>query len=829
MFRTVQIFLLLSILLILAGCGGHGSPVEPDTSSDSFFPDGQYHAASNRVLWGLWKVAIDADRGTAEVMPERSAELHINAVRLLEVFPCAYCLQVKNFQLINEYEVEVDLELRHPYPGLIKYTAFDVRGIFISGSDFDFPVAGRSIAWDGDAPRLLNPDGYTELFNPTDFPSTTPPALGYIEGKYSTGGDLSATLNPYVAYETDQPRCMFGAGLTRSRTVRVRIPSKPIQFGYAVDACWQLVEEVNDPVEDFPPDANCLEAYKINVTIGDGLDTSTGSEAEITAEIFDHQGLETISIVTAEAPDLFDGEVELSFLEQTGEESWMYGETLKKNHAVDAGEYPLLVRVIDDDEDQSFGQIDAWQIANAHVEAGVGWARTWGNSLWDEGQSVAVDLSGNAYITGSFVGTVDFDPGPQIDNHASNGGNDIYLSKLDSCGNFLWALTWGSSELPGDRGRSVAVDTSSNVYVTGDFLDTADFDPSNGKDNHSSNGSHDIFLSKFDSSGNFFWARTWGSSYKLSDCAYSVTTDLSGNSYVTGAYYEVADFDPGPGTDNHTSNGYTDVFLSKFNASGEFQWACTWGGLYHDSGNSVIVDSFGNAYVTGVFCDSVDFDPGPGADIHVSNGSYDIFLCKFDSTGNFLWALTWGGSENDYGNSVAANSQDNVWVTGFFIGTVDLDPGPEADNRTPVGGGDLFLSKFDSSGNFLLARTWGGENAESVYSISIDSSGNIFATGDFQGNVDFNPGTGIDNHLSNGEFDIFLCKIDQFGNFLWARTIGGINDDKGNSIAVDPNGNSHVTGFFEGMVDFHPGSFTDEHTSWEQDAFLVKFGPDGYW
>ena len=127
------------------------------------------------------------------------------------------------------------------------------------------------------------------------------------------------------------------------------------------------------------------------------------------------------------------------------------------------------------------------------------------------------------------------------------------------------------------------------------------------------------------------------------DHGYGVTADDPGNVYVTGSFWSTVDFDPGPGTDEHSSSGWDDAFLSKFDANGDFQWACSWGGGANDHGYGVAIDGSGNVYVTGYFFGTVDFDPGEGEDAHSAFG-LDVVLSKFDSNGNFQWARTWGGA-----------------------------------------------------------------------------------------------------------------------------------------------------------------------------------------
>jgi len=837
--RTVVPALLF--LMLLVGCGGSHDPIVDEIDADIAPAAVQqssdsHHGTGNRVLWGLWKINVSADRQTITVVPDRVGALHFNVVRLLEVMPCTDCLRIKNLQVIPD-GLSADVTLIHPFPGLLRYTGFDVRGIFIAGADYTFPVSGRKIAWGDDVARMLNPDGYTHLFNPTDFPPTTPPILGYIPGHKAPGGDLSATLNPYVAYEQDKTRCVFMPGTVSTRTVVLHIPPGPLEFGYAVDASWfPAGVEVTDPVNDFPPEANCMEAYRVDVRLGQGLSPTVGSEAQVQVEVFDHQGLETIDSVAIEAPDLFSGEHALTFSTATGEESFLFTGIVTNELGPDYGRYPLLVRIVDTETDGNLGPVDAWQVASIRIREG--WARTWGGWNSDHGYAVAVDGSENAYLTGAFRETVDFDP-EGGDPHTSNGADDIFLSKFDSWGNFIWARTWGGSDSDWswDCGNGVTVDASGNVYVTGGFHGTVDFDPGGGSDPHTSGDWRTVFLSKFDSSGNFKWARTWGGEAAgdvFGDSGKGVAVDGFGNVYVTGYFHGTVDFDPG-GVDPHTSNGENDAFLSKFDSSGNFEWAQTWGGIYPDEGCGIAADGSGYVYVSGSFYDIVDLDPG-GGDPHTSNGSRDVFLSKFDSSGNFMWARTWGGYYLDSGQAVAADGFDNVYVTGYFHGTVDFDPDggdPHASNSHS----DAFLSKFDALGEFQWARTWGGSFYDRGNGVAADGFANIYVTGYFCNTVDFDPGGG-DPHASNGIYDAFLSKLDSSGSFLWVRTWGAMDWDRGLGVATDGSGNAYVAGYFQSTVDFAPSDppcneNSDEHTchgpAQDLDAFLTKHLPDGCW
>jgi hypothetical protein len=148
-----------------------------------------------------------------------------------------------------------------------------------------------------------------------------------------------------------------------------------------------------------------------------------------------------------------------------------------------------------------------------------------------------------------------------------------------------------------------------------------------------------------------------------------------------------------------TDNGDLDAFLTKFDSSGSFVWARKWGGSGDDIAAGVAIDFFGDVYVIGHYSDTVDFDPGSATDDHTSNGLFDVFVTKLDSSGAFKWARTWGGSGWDRGLGIAVDKSGNIFASGSFMGTVDFDPGFGVDNRTSSGGTDIFLVKLQPNGD----------------------------------------------------------------------------------------------------------------------------------
>ncbi len=445
-------------------------------------------------------------------------------------------------------------------------------------------------------------------------------------------------------------------------------------------------------------------------------------------------------------------------------------------------------------------------LANAQLPV-FEWAKTMGGTADDGGSSIALDPSGNIYVTGKFQGTVDFDPGPGTFNLTSAGGYDIFISKSDPSGNLMWSKSMGSfSQF--EEGNSITIDISGNVYTTGRFGGTTDFDPGPGIFNLIPASSMAIFISKLDMNGNFVWARGLGG-IQGSD-AYTIAVDATGNVFTTGDFWGTADFDPGAGTFNLTSAGELDIFISKLDASGNFAMAISMGGPSIDFGSSIAFDVSGNVYATGIFQDTADFWPGGGVINLISAGDYEVFIAKYSSNLFFSWAKSIAGTSSEQANSILVNASGNIHITGRFSGTADFNPGSGTFNLTPVSSNpDIFISKLDLNGNFVWAKQMGGSGHDVGWLSVVDASGHIYTTGRFRETSDFDPGPGTFNLTSMGNSDIFISKLDINGNFVWAKGMGGISEDKGYSIAVDGSGNVYSTGSFNGTVDFDPdtGSF----------------------
>lgn len=365
---------------------------------------------------------------------------------------------------------------------------------------------------------------------------------------------------------------------------------------------------------------------------------------------------------------------------------------------------------------------------------------------------------------------------------------------------FAWVKKAGGSGY--DGANAISVDTSGNSYVTGSFAGTASF----GGITLTGSGGDDVFITKYDASGNILWAKqAGGSNY---DGGNGIAVDGSGNSYVTGYFQGTASF----GNTTLVSSGNEDVFIAKYDASGNLLWVKQAGGSGYDAANAVAIDGNGNSYITGYFAGVANF----GSTTLTSSGGNDVFIAKYSTSGSLLWAKRAGGSNYDESYGIAVDGNSNCYITGYFGGTTFFG----STTLTSSGLQDVFIAKYDGSGNLLWAKQAGGTLDEKSVGITVDASGNSYITGYFVGTSSF----GSTTLTSSGSSDVFIAKYDPTGNVLWAKQAGGASHDVSNSIAVDGNGNSYITGYFDSTAIF---GNTTLISSGSDDVFMAKYTASG--
>ncbi|HYD19927.1 MAG TPA: SBBP repeat-containing protein [Flavipsychrobacter sp.] len=433
------------------------------------------------------------------------------------------------------------------------------------------------------------------------------------------------------------------------------------------------------------------------------------------------------------------------------------------------------------------------------------WAGGLGGDQQDRGHAITVDDSGNVYTTGRFQDTADFDPGAGTVNLITNNQDDVFVTKMDSSGNLIWAKQLGGPNY--QTSYAVEVDAAGAVYITGEFDDTADFDPGPGTYNLVSYGGRDIFICKLSAAGNFVWANQIGHSSSLNEESVAdLVLDATANIYVTGYFYDNIDFDPGVGTNfiNTIGTG-TDQFILKLDSAGNFVYVKQFGGTGTALVESIAIDAAGNLYCTGVFSNTIDFDPGVGVSNLSAPMGVQIYAFKLSAAGTLAWAKQFGepvGGNIQGGTGIAVDAAGNVYITGLFDGPGDYDPGPGTFTLTPAGLDDVFIAKFDPAGNFTWAKRIGSTGHDVGRSIDVDASGNVYVTGVVTDTVDFDPGAGTQLLQSTGE-KAFTLKLNTGGNFVWATNL---NSGEGYSVIVDQAMNVYSTGSFSGVNDFDPGA-----------------------
>ncbi|MEZ4774099.1 MAG: SBBP repeat-containing protein [Bacteroidia bacterium] len=415
------------------------------------------------------------------------------------------------------------------------------------------------------------------------------------------------------------------------------------------------------------------------------------------------------------------------------------------------------------------------------------------------GANIALDASGNIVTAGYFGGSnVDFDPDPAVTYKLSylNSGNNVYVQKLDSSGALLWAVRWaygfeaGANNMA-EEGPSMVLDASGNVLTTGRFLGTKDFDPSETGVYNLPGGAYDGYISKLNTDGEFVWAKQIATDTIPGSRVWpkSISLDGAGNIFIAGMLKGGVDFDP-DSVATHLITSETQVgFVLKLNAEGEFLWVKTIGNNdyplfdYHIA-NAIFADASGNSYVTGSFMRTTAFD-----NIRLTSaGSSDIFVAKLDPSGNFIWAKQMGSFyDTEAGSCIKLDASGDVFVTGYFRGSPDFNPGPGTSILSTNGSLDVFLLKLTPYGEFIWAKNFGGSSSnswENIQDFTVDGK-SIYSVGRFQNVVNFDP-NGVYN-LTPAKSDIFIQKL-----YQGALRISGLTNDLGAMVFPNPTSDQFV-------------------------------------
>lgn len=330
----------------------------------------------------------------------------------------------------------------------------------------------------------------------------------------------------------------------------------------------------------------------------------------------------------------------------------------------------------------------------------------------------------------------------------------------------------------------------------------------------------------------FEWVGSFSNIQPLNNSGTSYTNDVisdTANNIYTIGFSGIISFNPNVTNGSMlTSNGDDDIFICKLDASGNYLWVKSIGGINQDFVSAIAIDVNGDLLITGSFSGTVDFDPSSGITNMTSINSFDAFVLKMDTNGNLIWAKQMGGNNQVISQAIATDMDGNVYTTGSFEGTTDFDPSSNITNLTSNGDDDIYVQKLDSLGNFLWTKSIGSAGQDIGRGVKVDNSGNVFVAGSFSGTVDFDPNVGVNNIASNGLLDGFTLKLDINGNFAWIRQTGGTGDDLIRAICIDYNNDLVVTGQISGTVDLDPtiGAFSSQ-SSGQEDIFVQKLDSNG--
>ncbi|MCP4440862.1 MAG: T9SS type A sorting domain-containing protein [Aureispira sp.] len=407
------------------------------------------------------------------------------------------------------------------------------------------------------------------------------------------------------------------------------------------------------------------------------------------------------------------------------------------------------------------------------------WVKGMGGSQYDYGNGQIIDASDNIYSTGSFNGTVDFDPNTGVHNLTSALGDDAFISKLDANGNLIWAKNLGTGS--DSKGIDISQDNEGNIYVLGSFKGTGDFNPNSNETNLTSTGTRpDLFITKLDTSGTLVWAKKIGSN--LTDYANAIALDTSGGVYITGRYSGTIDLNPNSGVDTVSNSGTYGHFIAKWDKNGNFIWGQNVGQNLSGEEIKISVALSGDIYIASSFWGTADFDPSTNTTNLTAAGYYDIFIYKLNTNGNFVWAKSFGGGDLEIISDISTDASGNIYATGRFWGTTDFDPSSSIHNLTSMGGSDAFIAKLDINGNFLWVKRIGSTSDEREGAITVDPFNNVYVIGNFETTKSF------------------LTKLDASGNFLNTQYFN--NPMEYPNINVDVLGNVYITGSFTSGLNF---------------------------
>ncbi len=757
--------------LLIAGCSGNAITSPPPGAIIE--TAGISASTETHHVLGSYQVDVDLNTLEVKIISKRTGGAHYDVSNMLHAPNCDDCFHVtiESFEPVLSY-IEIGLTIKNPTP----LTAYDVRAI-MNAPGF----------------TLHNPDGLTNL--------------------YGSGGLYG--LNPFKDFATDYEKHEFAGHGSACRTFEITYPSftELLHLDVTVDACFPGHCPDAVSIGDVNKTGDFLNARKVDISCrvkywheGDNRSVKLytfgslgySGPIEMTPDVDDwwvaknvywHDGgggpgtyPAAIQAGTKNGNAAIFHFFNITILPPETNVDWYWpitGPGSQRAYVLETDSYGNLYAggYLDGTADfdpglesnllEVKGDVDAF-LCKFNSSGEFLWARGFGGTgLGDKAvvSAMAINPQGDLYLTG-FFNSDSFDPDPGLaqDIKPHHGQQDAFLVKMDSFGYYKWGLVWGG--IGDDTGRDIALDSQGNVYITGCFEDIVDFDPGPADVKHISLEGFGTYLTSFDAAGNFKWVQTWGGeSNSETDLGNGVCVSVNNIIYVTGNFGGKVDLDPGLGIDEHIAQGACDAFLSCFHTDSSFIWARSWGGLDYTEGIALDSDLTGNVYVTGRFRGLVDFDPGPGSSEADAGQRFDGFLVKYDVPGEFKWARTFGGIQDDMSNDIVVTDFDEIYIAGKFMYVCDFAGDEGNDNHLSAGGTDIFLMSYDLDGDYQWTTKYGDVNDDAGLAVAVDPFEHVFLAGYFQTKVDFFPGPGEELYYGLGGEEIFLTRLRSDGSW----------------------------------------------------------------
>jgi len=849
------------------------------------------YSGSNHYLWSYHLIYIDPtspDGIDYEMVPVRNVEGHWNVLKFLEQGPCANCIKITGASSTGNGTLNLDLTLTHPFADPT-FTGFDVKGILMWKGSYTFTNSGLSASdrYAGDG-AVVDAEGFTSLYNPGTAGSGPGGLQGYFAGKKAVGTP-DADLNGYKIFRspggTNTRNALYAGGNT-TITYEVDLPDSAFVVGYAVDANWlpPTTIPVTNPITQFPPEANQPEPWKIETSLED-IDegfTQIGGAEKLIIDVYDWQGKDSHKYPEIECPDLFDG---VKFVQLTQDnDGWArYEKIIYNDKLAETGHVMLLVTVEDyaNAGSPEYLNLTTYQVVDVEIGEHI-----------NIPPIAKIQGTPGLYVceSGSFKNKGSVDPDSNIikyewdwDNNGTwdEEGASVFHSWPTPGTNFIQfrvttddgqtdtldepfqviaanSLPWSEPEAdattitPGTtvhfnglKSTDTDCDGQSITLYQWDFQGDGTYDANGPEVEYTYNdpGFYPVDLRVRDNEGEFspsgvpgqitvsisvidYWSRVWGGTGV--DETGPMVYDGSTYVYTAGQFSGTVDFDPTGGVMELTASDGWDCYVCKYDKDGNLIWVVSYGGTNDDIAKRMELDGSGDLHIVGSFLGNCDFDPGAGDETRISNGDYDGYHLVLDSSGGFVRVETYGDAGADSVNDVAIDTDGNALLVGSFSDTVDFNPGVATFELISGGSTDAFLAILDSSGGFVIAKSWGSTGADTANGLEYDGVATIYITGNFEGIVNFDPDAGTVIQSSNGGTDAFMSSFDLSGNWLWSQAWGGTGDDTGVEVTLSPNGQPYAAGTFEGTVNFDYTGDVDEYTSnGDKDGYLIRLADDG--